>query len=123
MKLYKNIFYNWLNKDKDEKNKKRILVEEYYRKKNYNITILEDRVLMRERSKYNLYCSTKDEEEVKDYKEIYTEIISKYIGKEESTSEYEDVKMMTKGELIKRVIELERKMEIIIREKEENKKE
>jgi hypothetical protein len=120
MKLYKNIFFGWLNKDKMENNNKKKIIEEYFRNKNYNITIMEDRILIRERNKFNLYCSTKDEQEFKDYKELYENIIKNYVGKEESTSEYIDVEQITKYDLLKRVIDLERKINILINNYEIN---
>ncbi len=120
MKLYKNIFFGWLNKDKMENNNKKKIIEEYFRNKNYNITIMEDRILIRERNKFNLYCSTKDEQEFKDYKELYDNIIKNYVGKEESTSEYIDVEQITKYDLLKRVIDLERKINILINNYEIN---
>ena len=120
MKLYKNIFFGWLNKDKMENNNKREIIVEYFRSKNYNITIMKDKILMRERNKFNLYCSTKDEQEFKDYKELYENIIKNYVGKEESTSEYLDVEQITKYDLLKRVIDLERKINVLINNYDNN---
>jgi hypothetical protein len=117
MKLYKNIYYNWLNKNKTEYNNKKEITIDYFKKKNFNITIFDDKILIRERNKFNLYCSTKDEIEFTDYKELYENIIKNYVGKEESTSEYLDSEKITKNDLLKRIINLERIIETIIKDK------
>jgi len=120
MKLYKSIFFNWLNKNKSEINNKKELVMNYFKSKNFNITFLDDKLLIRERNKFNLYCSSKDEQEFNDYKDIYENIIKNYIGKEESTSSYLDVENITKQDLLKRIIDLERKIQVLINYNENN---